>query len=329
MEKIKNHSIIKTIGSTRLILLGVILVLYILFSVLTPVLRPGSTFLSFSRILNALNYCYFIGFMALGVMFVISTGGIDFSIGPVMFAAGLVGGYCLTAYHLPLAVCLIICLAVGVAFGVLNGFFVAYLHLPSFITSLASMQIAKGFGSVFTKTQVVAWPANGQEGDAFRLLVRWGNFPTGVVLFLGVAVICAVVMHKTKAGRYILCLGSNREASRISGVNIQKWEMLAFILCGLMAGVASIFYVGAYTTVQPGLGDTLNNDAIAACVMGGTLMIGGTASVLGVVIGAVVIALIQEGIMAMGFTISWQYIITGIIVVVAVILNTKNSRRRA
>lgn len=329
MEKIKNWPIVKAIGLNRIILIGVILLMYLVFALLTPVLRGGASFVKFERILSALNYAYFLGFLALGVTFVIATGGIDFSIGPVMFASALISGYLLTQTHLPLLLCIVVSLAVGTLFGVLNGYFVSYRFLPSFITSLASMQIAKGIGSVFTKTQSVTWPTAGHADSWFRNLVRFGNFPTGLVCLGVVAVVCAVLLNKTKAGRYILCIGSNREAVRLSGVNTKKWEMLAYILCGLLAGLAAIFYVGAYTTVQPGLGDTFNNDAIAASVMGGTSMAGGVASIVGTVIGSLIVALMQEGILAMGFTISYQYVLTGIIVLIAVtadVLSRKRSR---
>jgi ribose transport system permease protein len=143
-----------------------------------------------------------------------------------------------------------------------------------------------------------------------------------------VAALCALLLYRTKAGRYMLCLGSNKEAVRLSGVDTRKWEMLAYIMSGTLAGVAAIFYVGAYTTVQPGLGDTFNNEAIAACVMGGTSMAGGSASILGTVIGAVIVALMQEGILAMGFTISYQYVLTGLIVLGAVTADIISRKRK-
>lgn len=328
MEKFKNSRFVKTIGFNRIVLVGVILLMYLTFALLTPVMRGGASFVKFERILSALNYAYFIGFLGLGVTFVIATGGIDFSLGPVMFTSALISGYCLMQFHLPLWLCILISLLIGTVFGVLNGYFVAYRFLPSFITSMASMQIAKGIGSVFTQTQSVTWPTTGQENSWFRYLVKWGDIPTGLILLCLVAAVCGVILNKTKAGRYILCIGSNREAVRLSGVNTKKWEMLAYIICGLLAGIAAIFYVGAYTTVQPGLGDTFNNEAIAACVMGGTSMMGGVASILGTVIGAVIVALMQEGILAMGFTISYQYVLTGIIVLIAVTADTLSRRKK-
>lgn len=328
MEKFKNSPIVKAIGFNRIVLIGVILLMYLIFALLTPVLRGGASFVKFERILSALNYAYFIGFLGLGVTFVIATGGIDFSLGPVMFASALISGYCLMQFHVPLWACILLSLLIGTVFGVLNGYFVAYRFLPSFITSMASMQIAKGIGSVFTQTQSVTWPTTGQENSWFRYLVKWGDIPTGLILLCLVAAVCAVVLNKTKAGRYILCIGSNKEAVRLSGVNTKKWEMLAYIICGLLAGIAAIFYVGAYTTVQPGLGDTFNNEAIAACVMGGTSMMGGVASILGTVIGAMIVALMQEGILAMGFTISYQYVLTGIIVLIAVTADTLSRKKK-
>jgi ribose transport system permease protein len=143
-----------------------------------------------------------------------------------------------------------------------------------------------------------------------------------------VAIVCAILLNKTKLGRYILCLGSNKEAVRLSGVNVKKWEMSAYIICGILVGISAIFYTAAYTTVQPGYGDQYNNEAIAGCVMGGTSMAGGLASISGTVIGVFIIALLQEGILALGFTKDYQLIITGLIVIVAVFSDVVARRRK-
>lgn len=326
MEKFKNNKFVKKVGFNRIVLIGVLLLMYVIFAILSP------TFLSYSRILSALNYAYFLGFLAIGVTFVIATGGIDFSIGPVMFCAALIGGEFLTKSNYPLWLSLLITILVGTAFGCLNGFLVAYLKMPSFITSMASMMLAKGIGSVFTKTQSISWPQAVQENGTFRKFVKITvadrSIPTGLIVLIIVAIICAIILNKTKAGRYILSLGSNKEAVRLSGVNVKKWEMLAYVICGTLAGIAAIAYVGAYTTVQPGLGDTFNNEAIASCVMGGTSMAGGIASIGGTFIGTMIISLLQEGILAMGFQKDWQYVITGIIVLAAVYADVRSRKRK-
>lgn len=325
MNKFKNNAVVKKIGFNRIILIGVLLLMYVAFALLEP------TFLSYPRLLSALNYAYFLGFLALGVTFVIATGGIDFSIGTVMFCSALIGGQLLTKGGWPMGAALIVCVAVGALFGVLNGFMVSYMGLPSFISSMASMLLSKGVGSVFTKTQSVSWP-QASQGGWFRSLVKINvgttGIPTGLICLAVVAIICAIILNNTKAGRYILCLGSNKEAVRLSGVNVKKWEFTAYLICGILAGIAAIFFVGAYSIVQPGLGDTYNNDAIASCVMGGTSMSGGLASIGGTFIGVMIISLLQEGILAMGFQKDWQYVITGIIVIIAVYADVRSRRRR-
>lgn len=326
MDKIKNNSIVKKIGYNKIVLCLVILILYGMFALLS------SSFVSYLRIISALNYAYFLGFLALGVTFVIATGGIDFSIGPVMFCSVLISGYMLQQYGWSLPVCLLITVLIGAAFGTFNGFMVSYFKIPPFIISMASMQIAKGVASVFTKTQTVSWPQSMQANGWYRNLVKYRIngvvVPTGIICLLIVAIICAIILNKTKTGRYILCLGSNKEAVRLSGVNVRKYEMLAYLISGILVGLAGIFFVGAYTTVQPGFGDQYNNEAIAAAVMGGTSMTGGIASIGGTVIGVLIISLLQEGILSIGLTKDYQLVVTGVIVIVAVAIDIISRRKK-
>lgn len=322
MENLKKNPIVKKIGLNRLLLIGVLIVMYVAFAIMSP------TFLSYSRILSALNYVYFLGFLSLGVTFVIATGGIDFSIGPVMFCCALISGYSLMSYGVPMVAAMLISVLVGTCFGLFNGCLVAFCSIPPFIVSMASMNIAKGLASVFTKTQSVSWPQSTSADGWYRNLVRVGNVPVGLIIFLAFAVICAIILNKTKIGRYILSLGSNKEAVRLSGVNVKIWEMTAYVICGTLVGIAAIFFVSAYTTVQPGYGDTYNNEAIAGCVMGGTSMAGGLASISGTVIGVFIIALLQEGILALGLNKNYQLIITGIIVIAAVYFDVLGRRRK-
>ncbi len=324
MEKIKQNPIVKKLGLNRILLICILILMFIVFKV-----ALGAKFPVAESITATLNYVYFLGFLSLGVTFVIATGGIDFSIGPVMFCCALVSGYCLNSYHVPLAASMIISILIGLAFGIFNGWLVAYMSVPPFIVSMASMNIAKGIASVFTKTQSVSWPQSADPVNGwFRNIVSFKGFPVGLVVFLVAAVLCGIVLYNTKPGRYILCLGSNREAVRLSGVNTKKWEMLAYVICGLLVGIASLFFVAAYTTVQPGYGDQYNNEAIAGCVMGGTSMVGGLASIGGTVIGVAIISLLQQGIMAFGLGKGQQMIITGIIVIVAVYADVSARRRK-
>ena len=324
MEKIKQNPIVKKLGFNRIILFCILVLLYVAFSVAIP------GFAGMARIMSILNYVYFLGFLALGVTFVIATGGIDFSIGPVMFCCALMAGYTLNTYKAPVIVAIIMSVLIGFCFGVFNGWLVSFVGVPPFIVSMASMNIAKGLGSVFTKTQSVSWPqVNDPDGRGwFRSLVKVGDVPTGLIIFAVFVIILFIIMNNTKPGRYILSLGSNKEAVRLSGVNVRKWQMLAYVICGTLVGIAAIFFVSAYTTVQPGLGDTYKKEAIASCVMGDTSMAGGLASIGGTVIGVFVISLLQEGIMALRMTKEVQMIITGLIVIVFVYADVSARRRK-
>ena len=303
MEKLKQNPIVKKLGLNRIMLVCILVLMFVVFKVVL-----GSKFPVGDSVKSTLNYVYFLGFLSLGVTFVIATGGIDFSIGPVMFCCALISGYCMTSY---------------------NGWMVSYMSVPPFIISMASMNIAKGIASVFTKTQSVSWPLGSDPVNGwFRNLISYKGFPVGLVIFLAAAVICGIILYNTKPGRYILCLGSNSEAVRLSGVNTKKWRMLAYVICGVLVGIGAIFFVGAYTTVQPGYGDQYNNEAIAGCVMGGTSMVGGLASIGGTVIGVFIISLLQQGIMAFGLGKGQQMIITGLIVIVAVYVDVSARRRK-
>ena len=220
MERFKNLPIVKKLGFNRIVLVVIMIVLYALFSIVS-----GSA-LDLNNVLNTVD---FMGFLALGVTFVIATGGIDFSMGPVMFCAGLVGGQLLKVNGWPLGVCLLVTIAVGLLFGIANGIMVAYMKLPSFISSMASMRIAKGIGLLATKSAGVSWPTSGAENDWYRNFVSYNGIPVGLIILLITAVICAIILNKTRIGRYILCIGSNREAVRLSGVDTRFWEALAYV----------------------------------------------------------------------------------------------------
>ena len=150
MEKLKQNPIVKKLGLNRILLACILVLMFVVFKVVL-----GSKFPVGDSIKSTLNYVYFLGFLSLGVTFVIATGGIDFSIGPVMFCCALISGYCMTSYHVPCAAAMVICILIGFAFGVFNGWMVSYMSVPPFIISMASMNIAKGIASVFTKTQSV------------------------------------------------------------------------------------------------------------------------------------------------------------------------------
>ena len=325
MEKLKQNPIVKKLGLNRILLACILVLMFVVFKVVL-----GSKFPVGDSIKSTLNYVYFLGFLSLGVTFVIATGGIDFSIGPVMFCCALVSGYCMTSYGVPCAAAMVLCVLIGLAFGIFNGWLVSYMSVPPFIVSMASMNIAKGIASVFTKTQSVSWPQSSDPVNGwFRNIASYNGFPVGLVIFLAMAVLCGVVLYNTKPGRYILCLGSNSEAVRLSGVNTRKWRMLAYVICGFFAGLAAISYSAIFATVQPGSGAGFELEAIGGAIIGGVSMTGGVGSITGTLAGVFVICLLKTGLPFIGLTANWQQIITGFVLIAAVLIDIFKRKKEA
>ena len=181
MEKLKQNPIVKQLGLNRILLVFILIIMFVAFKAVLGYKIPVA-----DSIRSTLNYVYFLGFLSLGVTFVIATGGIDFSIGPVMFCCALISGYCMTSYGVPCALAMVICVLIGLAFGIFNGWMVSYLSVPPFIISMASMNIAKGIASVFTKTQSVSWPQSSDPVNGwFRNIVSYKGIPVGLIIFLG------------------------------------------------------------------------------------------------------------------------------------------------
>ena len=325
-----NNSIVKAIGAQRAIALLALIVLFLFFCIASPSFRQYSTFVSI------LDASYYIGFMAIGVTFAIITGGIDLSIGTVLVCSSLIAGSLATKNNVPIIICLIIGVLIGTLFGLFNGLMVSVMGLPPFIASLGSMMISKGFGSIFTRAQSVTWPQSTQPGGWFRSIFKIniatesGNImiPTGFILLIVLAVLMSVILNKTRPGRYIVALGSNKEAARLSGVNVRKWETLAFVFSGTFAGIAGIAYAAIYSTLLPGNGGGMELDAIAGVVIGGTSMSGGYGTIAGTLIGVFIMSILKTGLPFIGLQNQYQQFITGFVLIIAVFADVANRRKR-
>lgn len=317
-------SIIKHIGTQKLIAVLALIVIYIFFAIFSQPFRSSNTMISI------FDSSYYIGFLAIGVTFVIITGGIDLSIGTVMVCSALMGGV-LYELGLPLPLALIAIVLIGAAFGLVNGLMVSVLKLPAFIATLGTMMVTRGLGSIITGTKSITFPLRTNEDGWYKSLFRTGpiggletGFPSGFLLLIGAAVIMAVILTKTKTGRYILALGSNKEATRLSGVNIMKWETIAYVISGTFAGIAAVSYVAIYSTVQPGTGNGFELDAIAGVVIGGTSLAGGVGSVAGTLIGVFIMSVLKVGLPFIGLQPHYQLFITGIVLIIAVYADVRN-----
>lgn len=326
-----NNPIVKAVGTQRLIALLALIIIYIVFGAISPSFRQYSTLVSI------FDASYYIGFMAIGVTFAITTGGIDLSIGTVLVCSSLVTGALATKYNVPIALCLIICVLIGAVFGLLNGLMVSYMGLPPFIATLGSMMLSKGFGSIFTKAQSVTWPQATEAAGWFRSIFKINitgadglstPIPTGFILLVVVAILMATLLNKTRPGRYIVALGSNIEATRLSGVNVAKWQTLAYVISGTMAGIAGIAYAAVYSTLLPGGGAGFELDAIAGVVIGGTSMSGGYGTIAGTLIGVFIMSVLKTGLPFIGLQTHYQQVATGLVLIFAVFMDVANRKKR-
>lgn len=308
----------------KLLAPAALVILYIFFSLF------GKNFFSTYTAKTILESTYYIGFMAFGVTFVIITGGIDLSIGTVMNCAALIGGTAYSMWGFPLWAALLLIPLVGLFFGVGNGFMVAKLKLPPFIATLGTMLVSQGFGSIISKVQTQRFPTIGSPDGWFKtLFFRIGTFPIGAAYLLVAFLVAWFLLNQTRFGRYNFSIGSNEEAARLSGVNVDKWKILIYSVCGLFAGLAGIFYAGTYTTVLPGSGNGQELNAIAAVVIGGTSMSGGSGTMIGTLIGAFIMSVLKAGLSSMGLQAHWQTFVTGFVVIGAVLLDKARTNAAA
>ena len=318
---------LKSSGKQSFMIILVTLVLFLLFTVI------NTSFASTDNLLAMVKSLVPYAMLGLGVTFVIATGGIDLSIGTVCIAVAVMAGtICRTTTSVTAMLWLTIPLMLifGLAFGLLNGFLVAKLKLPPFIATLGTMMFARGLSAIIVNAPNVFFPTGTWYNRMFSNL---NDFPIGLVWIVGLAAICFIVMFKTRVGRYILSIGSNEEATRLSGVRVDKYKMIAFTLSGMFAGIAAIFWSASFTTVASATGNGMELDAIAGVYIGGTSASGGVASVIGSVIGSLILVVIRNGLnltlakfnVAVNSTYL-TYVITGIIVVVAVLLDVVKNR---
>ncbi len=304
-----------------------LVILYVFFGIF------GMNYFSYPTLVNIIDAAFYIGFISMGVTFVIISGGIDLSIGTVMMASTIIGGTALK-HGFPMVPSLLLIIVVGLLFGLVNGLLVSRLKMPPFIVTLGTMMISMGVGSIVSNVSSATFPIRGTPGgwfkDLFLYLTPDGTaFPTGALLLALVAVFCHIMLSNTRLGRYTYAIGSNMEAARLSGVDVKKWQMLVYVIAGGTAGIGGISYAAIYTTVLPAQGQGFELYAIAAAVIGGTSLSGGIGSIWGTIIGVFIMSVLSTGLPAMNLEAHWQTFFTGVIVIGAVLLDMYRNRKAA
>ena len=210
-----NNPIVRAIGLQRIVVVLAVILEAVLFSILSPAFRQYAT------VVSILDYSYYITFMAIGVTFCLISGGNDLSVGAGMICYALAGGFLVQHLGWPVWAGMLVTIAIGLCFGVLNGAMVAIMNLPPFIATLCTMLITRGLGSILTGGMAVSWPSRNSEGGWFRSLFKIINngkiIPVGFAIVIFFIIVMSIVLNKTRVGRYIIAIGSNKEAARLSG----------------------------------------------------------------------------------------------------------------
>ena len=298
--------------------LGIIVAFLVLCVFLSVFPKTSGSFFTRQNIFNVLRQISTNLFLACGMTMVIILGGIDLSVGSIIALSGCISAGCVARYNLPLPIALLMGLLVGLLVGMFNGAVISKTTIPAFIVTLATMNIAKGLAYVYT------------GGSPVRVVTKeWqflgagyvGIFPTPVVILVIVLIITAIIMNKTKMGRHMYAVGGNQQAAEFSGIKVEKVKFFVHAFSGLMAGLAGIVLASRMYSGQPTACDGAEMDAIAAVVVGGTSMAGGSGKIGGTIIGGLIIGVLNNGLNLLNVNSFWQYVVKGVVILLAVFLD--------
>ena len=309
----------------KLLAFASLIALIVVFSVLKP-----EAFMTQDNLIGILQSTTVIGVLAIASTFVIITSGIDLSVGVLMTFCAVMAGVFIVNLGFPLPLGIACALAMGALSGCVSGLVITKLKVPPFIATLGMMMLLKGLSLLITQTRPIYFSdVEGFDqislgsliGDVFPSL----PIPNGVLILFLVAAVCALVLNKTALGRYTFALGSNEEAVRLSGVNVDRWKVIIYTFAGGICGISGLLIASRLNSAQPALGQGYELDAIAAVVIGGTSLSGGVGTILGTIIGAFIMSVLINGLRIMSVAQEWQMVLTGLIIILAVY--TDNLRR--
>lgn len=315
----------RTINLSSLRELGILIVFILLLAVLM-ILSPNA-FARPANFINILKQASINGILATGMMYVIISGGIDLSVGSIVALTGVVAATFAHPGEYPLIVPILLSVVIGTLVGLANGAGVAYGNIPSFIVTLGSMTIVRGLALIVSNGQPVFNVTKSFEALAGSFV--FDVIPSLVIYYVVITVICAFVLNKTVFGRRVYAVGGNEVAARVSGINVNRIKLAVYALSGFLAGIAGLLLASRTVSGNPTAGTSYELDAIAAVIIGGVSMNGGSGKWYGTVIGALLIAVIGNGLDILNVSSHFQLLIKGSIIIAAVLLDVKGKARQA
>ncbi|XAH22606.1 ABC transporter permease [Xylophilus sp. GW821-FHT01B05] len=311
----------------KLLAFGSLLALIVFFGF------ASDSFLQSDNLVSILQATSVNGVLAIACTFVIITSGIDLSVGTLMTFCAVMAGVFLTYLGLPLPIGIAAAIFFGALSGLVSGLLIAKLKIPPFIATLGMMMLLKGLALVISGTKPIyfndtpGFTAIAQD-SLIGYLVPSLPIPNGVLILFLVAIAASIVLNKTVLGRYAFALGSNEEAVRLSGVNVDFWKIVVYAVSGGICGIAGLLIASRLNSAQPALGQGYELDAIAAVVIGGTSLAGGAGTILGTIVGAFIMSVLTNGLRIMSVAQEWQTVVTGVIIILAVYADILRRRKR-
>ncbi|MGY6018193.1 ABC transporter permease/substrate-binding protein [Streptomyces spinosirectus] len=309
-------------GGLRRLLLdnGALTALIVLLIALSAL---SGDFLTTDNLLNVGVQAAVTAVLAFGVTFVIVSAGIDLSVGSVAALSATVLAWSATSHGVPVVLAVVLSVVTGIAAGLVNGFLIAYGKLPPFIATLAMLSVARGLSLVISEGSPIPLPDSVSHlGDTLG-----GWLPVPVLVMIVMGLIAAFVLGRTYIGRSMYAIGGNEEAARLSGLRVKKQKLAIYAFSGLFAAVAGIVLAARLSSAQPQAADGYELDAIAAVVIGGASLAGGTGKASGTLIGALILAVLRNGLNLLNVSAFWQQVVIGVVIALAVLLDTL--RRKA
>ena len=322
----KKGALLSSGARQKLLAFGSLLGLLVFFSFASP------SFMQIDNIVGILQSTAVNGVLAIACTFVIITSGIDLAVGTLMTFCAVMAGVLMVYWELPFWIGVPGAIAFGILIGTINGTMIAKLKIPPFIATLGMMLLLKGLSLVISGTKpiyfndVPEFPVIAMD-SFIGFLIPSLPIPNAVLILFIVAGLGAFVLNKTVLGTYTFALGSNEEAVRLSGVNVDRWKIVIYALAGGLCGIAGLMMASRLNSAQPALGPGYEMDAIAAVVIGGTSLAGGVGTILGTIIGAFIISVLTNGLRILSVAQEWQTVVTGVIIILAVYADNLRKRK--
>lgn len=304
-------------SAQKLLAFASLIALIIAFSILSE------NFRTITNMMNILQATSVIGLLAVSATIVIITGGIDLSVGTAMTFTAVTAGMLLTWLQLPIPIGVLGAILMGAVTGLMSGALITKMRIPPFIATLGMMLVLKGLSLILTGTKPIYFNDSPgftdlAQGSLIGAILPGFAVPNGVLVLFVVAAVISYVLNRTVLGRYTYALGSNEEATRLSGVNVDAWKMAIYALAGAVTGIAGVILAARLNSAQPALGQGYELEAIAAVVIGGTSLAGGRGTILGTLIGALIMSVLTNGLRILSVAPEWQIVATGAIIIGAV-----------